>query len=320
MNKIDAWLLTEGAHGMISQVEGLAKALNANYQHKKIIYNSFWNFFPPALSPKKSIVFNFEEIINEKTEIQRPALLISCGRKSVIPSIVLKSFLEKKNNKKIFNIHIQDPKISPINFDFIITPEHDSLKGENIIKSKGAIHYISNEEIEIARQNTKSKNSVTVVLGGPNQYYSFSLEELKAIFHRIDRFFSDTVDEVKIIASRRTPEEVINFLKEKYLNNSKIVVDSSLSRQNYVEALAEAKKIIMTSDSISMISEAATTGTPIYLAQLKAKKNDYRFNKFVELFKSLNITKDLDTNEEHWTYDKLYETKRIAEMLKTKII
>ena len=109
MNKIDAWLLTEGAHGMISQVEGLAKALNANYQHKKIIYNSFWNFFPPALSPKKSIVFNFEEIINEKTEIQRPALLISCGRKSVIPSIVLKSFLEKKIIKKflIFTYKIQ---------------------------------------------------------------------------------------------------------------------------------------------------------------------------------------------------------------------
>ena len=38
MQKIDAWLLTEGAHGMISQVEGLAKALDANFEHKKI----FW--------------------------------------------------------------------------------------------------------------------------------------------------------------------------------------------------------------------------------------------------------------------------------------
>ena len=34
----------------------------------------------------------------------------------------------------------------------------------------------------------------------------------------------------------------------------------------------------------------------------------------------LNIIKDLETKEENWTYDKLYETKRIAELLKNKII
>ena len=69
-----------------------------------------------------------------------------------------------------------------------------------------------------------------------------------------------------------------------------------------------------------MLSEAATTEVPIYLAKLQSNKNDYRFDKFLELFKKLNIIKDLDTREEHWTYDKLYETKRIAELLKNKII
>jgi len=39
MKKIDAWLLTEGAHGMISQVEGLAKSLNVNYQHRGRSWN-----------------------------------------------------------------------------------------------------------------------------------------------------------------------------------------------------------------------------------------------------------------------------------------
>ena len=68
-----------------------------------------------------------------------------------------------------------------------------------------------------------------------------------------------------------------------------------------------------------MISEAATTGTPIYVAQLESNKNDYRFNKFIELFKSLNIIKDLNAPEEDWTYDKLYETKRVADIIKTKI-
>ncbi len=34
MGKLKALLLTEGMHGMISQVEGMAKALNTEYSHK----------------------------------------------------------------------------------------------------------------------------------------------------------------------------------------------------------------------------------------------------------------------------------------------
>lgn len=69
-----------------------------------------------------------------------------------------------------------------------------------------------------------------------------------------------------------------------------------------------------------MISEAAITGTPICLARLKSKKNDYRFINFINLFTKLNIIKDLDTSEQHWTYDKLYETKRIAQIIKNKLL
>ena len=320
MKNINAWLLTEGAHGMISQVEGLSKALNVNFVHKKIVYNPFWSFFPPAISPVSKNTFNFSNITEDSSIIKIPTLLISCGRKSVVPSMVIKNYFHKKNNMKVFNIHIQDPKVKINNFDFIIVPEHDQLEGENIIKSKGAIHYITDEEIQGARALSINKNILTIVLGGPNKYYLFSLEELKKLFNKIDPLFFNKVDEIKIISSRRTPESIINFLQDKYKGNSKITVDSTLSRKNYVQALAQAKKIIVTSDSISMLSEAATTGVPIYLAKLKSNKNDYRFDKFLELFKKLNIIKDLDTREEHWTYDKLYETKRIAELLKNKII
>ena len=73
-------------------------------------------------------------------------LIISCGRKSVIPSILF-----KKKNKKIFTIHIQNPKVSFKNFDLIVVPEHDNLKGENVITTKGAIHYITKSEIEKAK-------------------------------------------------------------------------------------------------------------------------------------------------------------------------
>ena len=51
MSKLKALLLTQGMHGMVSQVEGLAKALNLNYKHQEIKLKKFWNFIPPSLTP-----------------------------------------------------------------------------------------------------------------------------------------------------------------------------------------------------------------------------------------------------------------------------
>ena len=83
MSKLKGLLLTEGLHGMISQVEGLAKALDLEYFHEKIELNNFWKLIPPSLTPIKKYIFK-NHIENEFD------IIISCGRKSVIPSIYLK--------------------------------------------------------------------------------------------------------------------------------------------------------------------------------------------------------------------------------------
>jgi len=109
MAKLKGVLLTEGMHGMISQVEGLAKALDIDFTHHKVELNHFWKLIPPNLSPISQSVF--QKINHDDFDV-----IISCGRKSVIPSIHLK----KTANKKVFNIHIQDPKVDLNNFDFIV--------------------------------------------------------------------------------------------------------------------------------------------------------------------------------------------------------
>ena len=168
MSKLKGLLLTEGLHGMISQVEGLAKALDLDYFHEQIELNSPWNLVPPSLTPLKKFVFKNE--INKDYDV-----IISCGRKSVVPSIVLK----KNSTKKVINIHIQNPKVSVKNFDFIVVPDHDSINGPNILVSKGAIHYLTIDEINKAKDYLlnkieKEKDVVTLILGGPTKYYNYS--------------------------------------------------------------------------------------------------------------------------------------------------
>ena len=112
MAKLKALLLTGGYHGMISQVEGLAKALKVEFHHKIVRLNWLWNYIPPKFTPKSEIILKDKYYVTNTEKID---LIISCGRKSVIPSILL-----KKKNKNIFTIHIQDPKVSFNNFDLIV--------------------------------------------------------------------------------------------------------------------------------------------------------------------------------------------------------
>ena len=92
MRKLKALLLTEGMHGMISQAEGMAKALNVEYDHKIIRLRFPWNLIPPKFSPISRMVLKDKTYITENRDFD---LVISCGRKSVIPSILIK----KKNQK-----------------------------------------------------------------------------------------------------------------------------------------------------------------------------------------------------------------------------
>ena len=310
MTKLKGILLTEGMHGMVSQVEGLAKALDLEFIHEKIELNNFWKFIPPKITPVKSFVFknNIDQKFN---------LIISCGRKSVIPSI----FLKRKYGHKVMNIHIQDPKVSLENFDFIVAPEHDGLNGKNVIISKGAIHYLRNEEINENTDYLKSKLSkekiVSLIIGGPTKYYSYDDKVIEDIFLKIKKNFIDKNFQLIFIPSMRTPQRVIEKAKAYFDNNQIIITD--VDKKAYLSSLKLADYIVVTCDSTSMISEAAITGKPIYVAQMPTLRTNKRFEKFFELFKSLNIIKNLENSLVEWNYEKLNETDRVSIYIKEKI-
>ena len=264
MSKLKGLLLTEGMHGMISQVEGLAKALDLEFTHQKVELNSFWKMIPPSFTPISNIVF-------KKFDISDFDIIISCGRKSVIPSI----YLKKNSNKKIFNIHIQDPKVSLKNFDFIIAPEHDSLNGQNVITSKGAIHYLTLDEIKnnhtyLEQKLKKNKDCLLLVLGGPNKYYNYDDNNLINIFDKIKKILNNNNLQAIVIPSMRTPKKTIN-LADELLGKENLVINN-IDKKAYLSGLSLAKYIVVTCDSTSMISEAAITGKPIYIADIPTKK------------------------------------------------
>ena len=311
MSKLKGLLLTEGMHGMISQVEGLAKALDIDYIHQKVELNKLSKFLPPKITPISSLFY-------KKFKVPEFDLIISCGRKSVIPSI----YLKKKSKKKITNIHIQDPKVSLKNFDYVVVPEHDGIKGQNVIISRGAIHYLTIKEIKknhnyLINKLDKEKQYLLFVLGGPNKYYNYKEKTLIEVFEKIKNVATKRNLQAIIVPSMRTPENIIN-LAQNFFSKENLVV-KNVDKKAYLSGLSLAKFIVVTCDSTSMISEAALTGKPIYIAEIPSKRNDYRFRRFRDLFTKLNIIKILDNDLESWKYERLDETQKIAEIIKKKL-
>jgi len=311
MTKLKGLILTEGMHGMISQAEGLAKVLDLDFIHEKIELSALWKLLPPKITPVGNFVFKnkFEQDFN---------IVISCGRKSVIPSI----YLKKKLKNKIINIHIQDPKVSLNNFDFIVVPEHDGLTGENVLTTKGAIHYLTSDELVQNENYLKSKidsqkKIISFIIGGPNKYYNYDEKIIDEIFLKIKKNFIEKNYQAIIIPSMRTPSNIIQKAQN-YFDDKQIIIPN-VDKKAYLSSLKLADHIVVTCDSTSMISEAALTGKPIYVAQMPAIKRNHRFKFFFELFRSLSIIRDLENSVDNWNYQKLNESDKISSYIKEQL-
>ena len=158
---------------------------------------------------------------------------------------------------------------------------------------------------------------VSLIVGGPNQYYDYKDIEVEKIFSKIKKNFIDSGYQLIFIPSMRTPKSVIDSAINYFDKNQVIITD--IDKKAYLSSLKLANHIVVTCDSTSMISEVAITGKPIYVAQMPPVKNNIRFQKFFEMFKKLNIIKDLDDKLEDWKYEKLNETDRISGYIKSKI-
>ena len=310
MLELKALLLTQGMHGMVSQVEGLARALGLTYKHQSIKLKPFWNLLPPKLTPIS------ENLVKEKF-VCDSKVIISCGRKSVIPSIALK----KRLGKEIFTIHIQDPKVSLKHFDLIISPQHDNIKGDNVLTTKGAIHYLTKKEIKdnlnYLNVNKEKKKLVAFIIGGPNKYYNYNEQAIQQLFTKIKTLFTPDKYKIIIVPSYRTPEKIIKKAFDTF--NFNHIVIKTVDKKAYLSALALADISVVTCDSTSMISEAAITGKPVYIAMMKPNKNNRRFKKFYSLLTDLGIIRELKDSVEEWSYESLNEVNRVAPIIKTKM-
>ena len=304
LNKLKIWSVTDGSQGMISQVNGLSRYISSNIVEIKTDVIFPWSKLQPGLLPTYNWIFK-NNISNKQ-----PDILISCGRKSVYFSLYC-----KKKFKNLINIHIQNPKISSRSFNYVISPNHDNFYGNNVINSVGALHQFEKSNI------TRKPNLLTCIVGGNNQHYNFSSNEADKLCKKlieIKKFNTDI--ELNVITSRRTSD----LLKKNLINNLSNIAKiwNGVGENPYKQAIQESSFFIVTSDSTSMISEAAISGKPVYIYHLPFKRKSRRIINFQNEFSNLGISRNINNIQklEKWTYKPLNESERIARIIKEKLI
>jgi len=282
--KITSLVISDGTKGMENQSLAVAKLLGFDFE--------LINYKPHYLLRKIPLVGKFiltSKIIRNLKQKPLPTFVITTGRRMTGISIAIKSYF--KNNIK--TIHIQNPKISSKYFDLLLIPEHDKITGKNIIQTKGALSFFLNNEIKDKKKITQKKPIIFLMVGGNNKRYVPQNSDYYDLSMKVVNASKLLNAKLVISTSRRTgrkAEKVLKSIFTKHLNDFKLHTFND--KNPYPDILKTADYLIVTSDSVNMVSETATISTPLFVSYFR--KEEGKILNFLENLKELEIIKKFE--------------------------
>ncbi|MBS0271914.1 MAG: mitochondrial fission ELM1 family protein [Proteobacteria bacterium] len=305
--KKTCWTITDVSPGMKSQVIGLAEAIGLPTLHKTCKRRWPWGWLSLSWgNPLAQLTTNSDEL-----SPPWPDLVITCGRRSAPLALAIK----RQNKGKTFCVHIQNPILNKEDFDLIVAPEHDHLKGQNVISTKGAIHKVTHEKIA---EGVKTFDHLfqdlprpynVVLLGGTTNRYKMSRKALDNLIQVILRIRDTTKGSVIVTPSFRTPFR--EHLTQS-LNHEAHIFLADIEKINpYFAMLGMADVIFTTDDSVNMICESCFTGKPVYILPLLGH-GDTKPKKFIQELTQEGIVRLFEGEISAWTYVPFNDTENVA--------
>jgi uncharacterized protein len=302
------WVVTDGSAGMENQCIGLAEALGLNFIVKRIQTTKPWHWLPPSLWLAPLTRLKPE---SDTLNSPWPDILITCGRQAIPMSLAIK----KANSGETFTIHIQTPNTSARNFDLVIVPEHDRLRGPNVLVSEGSLGRITPELL--AKEGRKFKPAiedlsgpfVAVLIGGSNKCYDLTPTTMRKLVDSLAVLHDQTGCSFLVTTSRRTGRDNEKMLIAA-LKNLPHKIWTGVGENPYFGYLNLATAIIVTADSINMVCEASSMGKPVYVVDLPG--GNRKFQHFHARMEKLGYTRRFAGKIDNWTSTPLLETQKIA--------
>lgn len=308
------WTITNEFPGMKSQVIGLAEAIGLPTVHKTCHRRWPWGWLGLEQgNPLAQLTAESDPLVPPW-----PDLVISCGRRSAPLALGIK----KQNKGKTFCVHIQDPLFNRQAFDLIVSPEHDHLKGPNVISTRGALHKVTAQKLEEgikqygALFTNLSRPYSTVLLGGATNRYKMPREAMDDLIQKILLIREITQGSVLVTPSFRTPFRDILVTS---LENEPHIFLADIEKNNpYLGMLGVANYLFVSDDSVNMVCEACVTGKPVYILPL-LNHADTKPKRFIQDLVQQGKVRLFQGSIDAWTYDPFNDTEKVASLVREKM-
>jgi len=305
------WVLHDGKPGMASQALGLAEATGLPFVEKSLRIRRPWARLPPQLwvAPLHAALDS-----GRKLQPPWPDLVIGCGRNTARPSLAIR----RASCGRTLAVQVQDPRVGHRDFDLLFVPQHDRRRGPRVVVTAGAIHRVTPERLAAERRRFPALENLPrpilgVLIGGSNRVYRLDRRVLGEIADTIANLLRPGGGSAVITPSRRTGEAGLALLRERLAGLPCAIWDGT-GDNPYYAYLAVADALLVTADSVSMISEAAATGKPVHILNLPG--GDRKFTRFHETMRSLGITRPFSGRIEGWSYTPPDDTARAGAALR----
>jgi uncharacterized protein len=254
------WIISEGLAGLRSQAMGLAEAAGISAEFRELRPEAPWKWVAAKFWP------NPLAAVADAVRAPLPSLAIGCGG-------MAGSVLAALRRKSMRVVQVQNPRLDIGKFDLIIANRHDELTGPNVFVTRNALHRVTPErlaaEAEVWRDRLAPyrRPLVAVLLGGSNGRYRLDRDAGARLAADLATMAERDKVGVVVTPSRRTDPVVIETIRMA-LAPSGGWVWNLIGENPYFGMLASADLIVVTQDSVSMISEAAATTAPVMVASL----------------------------------------------------
>ncbi|MFP4313469.1 MAG: mitochondrial fission ELM1 family protein [Alphaproteobacteria bacterium] len=308
LSNITCWIVTEGIAGTENQCIGVAEALGIKPRIKRIKLREPWKSFSPTLGFERW--WTFDPLLFRPW----PDLLITSGRKGIAAS----RYIKKMSDEQTFTVHIQDPRIAPDNFDIVAVPKHDLLRGKNVLVTTATPnritkHRLTAEKLKFKDLKPGKRPCVAILIGGKSKTHTITQEIAEKIIADLLKLDASLL----VTVSRRTPEPIRQLFLEK-LKGKHIYIWDGEGDNPYFAFLAYADFILVTNDSASMLSEAATTGKPVYSIPLKGGSE--KFSRLYKNLKNAGALRIFEGKLEPWEYSPLNDAEKIAKTVEKALL
>lgn len=266
-------ILTEPYAGLQAQAMGLAEAAGLSPTVQPLLPRAPWRWIAARMWPAPLRAVRLDD--------PGDAVMITAGGTAAVIGAAL-----RRPGRPV--VQVQHPRMDPSRFDVVVVNRHDGLTGPNVVVTRTALHRATPARLRhgaaewLERMAALPRPLVAVLVGGANGRFRLDgavaagLGAQLAAMMRADRVG------VAITPSRRTSAPARQALRDAVVPLGGWVWDMA-GDNPYFGLLALADAIVVTEDSVSMVSEAVATRAPVLLAALPGRSRRIRqFTRFLQ--------------------------------------